>query len=150
MRSSPIFLAASVLAGLAACLGTGQTEAPGGETETFEVVGETPANHAPTVPVTATIVFTFNVPIDPSSVNSTSLSANHAIFGDPAVDGTKLQLDPSTDLIAGTTYVITLSPDLKGMNGVSLKSVPIYGFKTAGTAPEPPPDTITLVRPRPR
>jgi hypothetical protein len=150
MRGSPLLLAAFVLAGPAGCLGTGQTDVPGGESETFEVVGESPANHAPTVPVTATIVFTFNVPVDPSSVNSTSVSADPTIYGDPAVEGAKLVLDPSTDLTAGTTYILTLSPDLKGMNGASLKSVPIYGFKTAGTAPEPPPDTITLARPRPR
>jgi hypothetical protein len=150
MRASPLALSILLLAGPTACAGTGGSEGGLGETETFELVAATPADGAPTVPVTATVVLTFNVPLDPASVNSTTLSANHPLYGDLTVDGTKLRFDPSTDLLAGSTYVFSLSPDLKGLNGVGLATDPHYGFKTAGTLPPPPPDTVLLSRSRPR
>lgn len=121
----------------------------GGVEPTFELVAATPRDGFPTAPVTATIALTFNVPIDRSSVADGAISVTPKTFGTITVDGATLTFDPAGDLRPGTTYVFTLSRDLRGTNGRALGVMDApYGFKTGGTAP--PPDTLPLVGPRPR
>ena len=134
---------------LSSCSAMGGSEDLGGDAATFEVVGATPADGAPTVPVGATVVLTFNVPIDASSVAFNTVSVSPTTFGTVTVDGTTLTFDPAGDLTPATTYVFTISPELKGTNGRALGVMANpYGFKTGGVAP--PPDTLPPSGPRPR
>lgn len=134
---------------LSSCTAMGGSEDLGGSDATFEIVGATPADGAPTVPLGATITWTFNAPIDESSVAFNTVGVTPATYGTLSVDGTALTFDPAGDLKPATTYVFTISPDLKGTNGHALGSMANpYGFKTGGTAP--PPDTLPPSGPRPR
>lgn len=145
LRRSLLLLA---LFPLAACDGMGGSEGTGGSETSFVILSRTPSPGSPTVPVTATVVITFNTPIDAASVGSGTLATNVPTFGDLTIDGTKLRFTPAGDLIAGTTYIFTLDPDLRGTNAQVLGTIPPWGFKTAGTAP--PPDTLPPSGPRPR
>lgn len=120
----------------------------GGTEATFEFVAGVPADGAPTAPVTATIILTFSSEIDPASVTSNTLGIDPATFGTLTVGGPTLTFDPADDLLPSTTYVFTISPELKGENGAALGAMlGPYGFKTAGG---PPPDTLPTNGPRPR
>ncbi|HVX87994.1 MAG TPA: Ig-like domain-containing protein [Gemmatimonadales bacterium] len=136
---------------LTACTAMGGSEdLGGGDDPGFTLVNSasTPADGAPTVPLTATVSLVFSSPIDPSSVTSSTLSVEPATFGTVTVDGSTLTFDPSSDLLPSTTYVFSISPDLKGLNGHALGTVANpYGFKTiGGDVPPPPPPN----GPRPR
>lgn len=143
-------LARSALLGLllSSCTALGGSEdLRGGGESTFEVVAASPADGAPTVPLGATIVLTFNTLIDQSSVTSSTVGVSPNTFGTVTVDGSTLTFDPAGDLLPATTYVFAISPELTGTNGRALGVMTDpYGFKTGGTTQ----DSLPTQGPRPR
>ena len=142
-------LLAPVLLGcaLVSCTAIGGSEDGGGGDQTFELVATSPADGAPTAPVSATVTFTFNVPIDEASVTASTLGVDPTTFGTLTVDGTTMTFDPAGDLLPATTYVFSISPELRGTNGEALGVMTDpYGFKTGGL----PQDTLPTQGPRPR
>lgn len=147
---APFLVAGLFLAGPVACNGMGgSTDLGGGTPDGFAIVSRAPNGGAAGVPVTATVVVNFSSAIDAASVTTGALTLNDASFGTLTVAGAKLTFTPSSQLNPGSIYVIALSPDIRGLNGVSLGVVSPWGFKTAGTPP-PPPDTGAASPPRPR
>lgn len=141
---------ALLLAGVAGCDALGGSQDLGGSASvTFAVVGRYPSPGASGVPVTTYIEITFKGIIDESSVGSNVISLNGTSFGLAEVDGAKFRFYPSGELLPGTRYAVALSPDLRGISGHLLGTVPVWGFKTDGAAP-PPPDTLPPSGPRPR
>lgn len=133
---------------LTACTALGGSEELGGGGEpTFELVSATPRDGLPSASVTATIALTFNVPIDESSVTASTISVSPTTLGAITIDGSTLTFDPWDDLLPATTYVFSISPELKGSNGKALGVMANpYGFKTGGI----PQDTLPTQGPRPR
>ena len=112
----------------------------------FSFVSGSPKDAAPAVPVSTTIVMTFNSPIDPASVTASTVSLEPGASGDLTVQGTTLRFDPWSDLAPSKHYVVHISPELRGTNGATLGVMADpYGFKT-GTSP----DTLPTQGPRPR
>ena len=101
------------------------------------------------IPVTTTIVVTFSSVVDPSSITPGVLTLNDLSFGSYSAEGSKVIFTPSSQLNPGSIYAVAISPDIRGINGLSLGAVSPWGFKTAGTPP-PPPDTGAATRTRPR
>ena len=130
-------------------------DAMGGSTDsilaprpTFSIVSRTPGPGREGVPTTATLVIQFNTDIDPTSVAQGSIAANGSTFGDLAVKGATLTFAPVGGWTPGTGIAIAISPDIRGINGVALGPIAVWGFKVEGVPPQP--DTVLAVRARPR
>lgn len=136
-------------AALAGCTSTGgSVESIVAPPADFVVAHRTPAPGRAGVPLTNPVVVTFTANIDPSTVSSGAVSANGRSFGTIELAGSTLTFTPSGGWLPGTTYAITLSPDIRSTDGIVLGPVASWGFKTAGIPPEP--DTVLAVRARPR
>ena len=148
MRPAPFLASLLLLAGAGGCDAFGGSESLGGGPNTFGVTGRTPAPGSSGVPVGASIVITFDGGIDESSVGSDAIALNGMSDGEFTIEGTILRFDPAAELNPGSSYAVTLSPELRGVNGHVLGTLPAWGFKTAGAPP--PPDTLPPAGPRPR
>jgi hypothetical protein len=120
----------------------------GGGGASFAITGRNPNPGSSGVPVTAYVEVTFSALIDTGSVDADAILLNGEAFGSVIVNGSKLRFVPAAPLTSGTSYSISLAPDLQGKNGHPLGASPTWGFKTAG--PTPPPDSLPPLGPRPR
>ena len=148
MRSPPFLLFALLLGGSASCtvLGGGE-DLSGGTPATFTITSRTPSGGSAGIPVITTIVVNFSSTIDTASITPGVLTLNDVSVGSFVIEGSKLAFTPASGLEPGSSYAVAVSPDIRGINGLHLGVVSPWGFKTAGTPP-PPPDTVTLSRPR--
>lgn len=126
---------------------------PGGEEVPFVVTSKSP--HGGGVPISSYIELGFSEVIDVSSVDQNSLRVAEvltdvAVVGTVTVNGLKLRLTPSGPLTPGTSYAVYLAADVRGMHGEPVGASDPWGFKTAGTPPDPPADLAATDAPRPR
>ena len=116
---------------------------------TFSIVSRAPGPGREGVPTSASLVIQFNTDIDPASVSEGAIAANGSTYGTLEVKGATLTFTPVGGWTPGTGIAIAISPDITGINGVALGPVSVWGFKVAGDPPAPP-DTVLMVRARPR
>ncbi|MBI5465969.1 MAG: carboxypeptidase regulatory-like domain-containing protein [Candidatus Kerfeldbacteria bacterium] len=99
-------------------------------------LGSAPTGGATGVPVnTGSIMVAFSKPLDPSTVNTTTVSL---AIGSTTVNGTVSYDDsknavffmPKVALSSSTTYTLTLSTAIKGLNGVNLVTAQTVTFTT--------------------
>ncbi len=114
------------------------------------VTGETPANGAKNVAVSSAVTATFNEPIQASTINLTMAgSAGNAVAGSVTYNSSTetATLVPSSALVAGTTYTVTLS-GAENNAGMAMSAPVTWSFTTAGVAPPAP--TVTSETPAPK
>jgi hypothetical protein len=105
-----------------------------------QVVSNSPTNGQANVPVATDIVVVFSIAMsraDTAGALSVTPAAPGALTWDAG--DTKLTLNPSPDLQAGTKYTVRITTSAKSAQGVALPSEHVFDFTTAsGTTPVPP------------
>lgn len=100
------------------------------------VVSTTPANAATSAALNGGINATFNEPIDPVTVTTSTFTVSTGgvnLVGTVYGNGTIATFVPFTNLTAGATYTATLSTGVRDLNGHQLPSVYVWTF-TAGAS----------------
>lgn len=96
------------------------------------------------VPLNAGLILTFDKEIDIATVTSTNvlLKTNDVVVpGNIALNGAVITFAPLVSMILGTTYVISITPNLTATDGGPAEEAS-YTFKTFGRANALPPQAI--------
>ncbi len=99
------------------------------------------ATAADDVPLDATIVVTFNKPVDPTTVSGTTISVTGGATPptvNTSVSGSTVTVTFDEDLERGTDYTVTVS-GVKAEDGVDLQSTATATFGSAGRGEVTPP-----------
>jgi methionine-rich copper-binding protein CopC len=99
------------------------------------VTAALPSSGATNVPVSAPVKVTFNEPVDSGSTTLTLTdSGGNTVTGATALDvsGTVLTFTPSSPLVAGTTYTVSVSAT--SATGTAMSSPATWQFVTAGAS----------------
>ena len=123
----------------------------GQETVTIPgVVSVTPAQGATGVAITTTVTATFNMAMNPASINTGTFTVTGpggaAVAGAVTYSGLTATFTPSPSLAYGTTYTATITTGAATPGGAELVSDYVWTFTTAA-APLPPAPTVTLTNP---
>ena len=154
MRSPALLLPLTLALWTGGCDASGGAPTgPGGADVPFVVTSRAP--HGGGVPISSYVELGFSEVIDASSVDQKSLRVAEvltdvAVVGTVTVNGLKLRFTPSGPLTPGTSYAVYLDADVRGTHGDRLGDSDPWGFKTAGTPPDHPPDLAATDAPRPR
>lgn len=99
------------------------------------VVSTNPDNGAILVPLDQVISVTFNEPMDPSSINSSTFKVlgTGAVAGTISYSGLTASFTPSAALSPNTTYSVRMSRGATDLNGIALKSDYVFTFSTGST-----------------
>ncbi len=110
------------------------------------VASTSPAAGAMNVPVTSTVIATFDSAMDATTITTSTFTLNHGATGAVLYDpGTKTATyTPSAGLAHGTTYTATLTTGVKDASGNSL---PVNYTWTFTTAPAPVAPTVASTSP---
>ncbi|MES2205437.1 MAG: Ig-like domain-containing protein [Pseudomonadota bacterium] len=112
-----------------------------------------PAAGANTVPVSTTITATASKPLDPTTVNASTVtvtSALGAVSGTVSYDAETLlvKFTPSANLINNTVYTVTLKTGIKDTQGRALEVNDVWNFSTSNTfTTTTPAPTFTALTP---
>jgi hypothetical protein len=107
---------------------TGATIAP-------MVISTDPLNDAKATPINKSISATFNIAIDPKTINDKTFTVKNGttpLVGIVTYTGTTATFDPSTDLLPGTIYTATIS-GAKNLAGIALANDYIWNFSTSSS-----------------
>jgi hypothetical protein len=154
MRAAALLPLLSLALGTAGCDASGGAPlGPGEDDVPFVVTSHAP--HGGGVPLTSVVELRFNQIIDVTSVDEGSLRlvellSEVEVAGTVSADGFKLRFTPSGPLVPGTSYGVLLAAEVRGVEGDRVGETDIWGFKTAGSRPDDPPDAISTDAPRPR
>ncbi len=110
-----------------------------GSTLSPVVIATDPANNATGVPLNKTITATFNMPMDPLTINATTFTLKQGattIAGVITYSGTTASFTPVTPLTLNTVYTATITTGAKNTVGTALASNYVWSFTTGSvTAP---------------
>jgi hypothetical protein len=111
------------------------------------VVSVTPANGATGVCDNGTVTATFNIPMDPTTINTSTftLTGPSAVAGTVTLDSTGkiATFTPTSSLLLNTKYTATITTGAKSPSGNALASNFVWTFTTAAKSCIPVP-AITL------
>jgi methionine-rich copper-binding protein CopC len=112
------------------------------------VSATTPEDGATDVARDAQLLVVFSEALDPTSVNSVSLTLNAssgAIAATVAYDDTSqtASLTPLSSLVAQTTYTATVSAEISDTSGNNMAEAYRWSFTTAATADTTPPSVVS-------
>lgn len=99
-----------------------------------KVISTDPANNASGVVLTKTITATFDMPMDPLTINNITFTLKQGtslIAGTVSYLGTIATFNPTDDLLPNTTYTATVTTGAKNVAGVSLANNYVWNFSTA-------------------
>ena len=88
----------------------------------FEVSSTTPANGANNVPVNQTIEIDFSLAMDMTTLNSTNITVTSGPVATTIslhTSGTKVIVNPNSNLSNNTTYTVTTTANVRGLYGHS-------------------------------
>ena len=105
---------------------TGPTLAP-------VVIATSPANNAVGVLNTRNITATFSLPMDPSSITSTTFLVKQGaavVVGTLVFAGSTATFTPGANLLSNTTYTVTLTTGAKSLSGIFLPNNYVWTFNT--------------------
>lgn len=108
------------------------------------VIANDPANGETGVSLNKTVTATFSVPMDPSTLNSTTFIVKHGTFTVPGVityAGSTVSFRATNGYVANNDYTVTITTGAKSVSGIPLASDYVWRFTTA-TAP-----TVTATDP---
>ncbi len=100
----------------------------------IQVVSVYPENGSDKIPANATLEVIFNDNIDMTTVNSSNFIVNGgAVTGIFSYENQlkKVMFKPDPELVFGTSYMVTLTKDIKNVAGESMLSDYSWSFKTA-------------------
>ena len=96
-----------------------------------------PANNATGVPRNNAITISFNVAMDPATINSSTVIVKQGgtvIPGTVTYSGTTATFTPTDALLALTEYTVTITTGAKTLAGIALAANVVSSFTTGGTA----------------
>jgi hypothetical protein len=87
----------------------------------FEIESSDPANAATGVPISKTINLTMSIAIDPTTVSATNVTLTPSVARTVSLhtDGRTIIVDPNTNLAASTSYIVTVTSNVRGLYGSS-------------------------------
>ena len=97
------------------------------------VISTDPANNAIQVPLNKTITATFNVNMDPATINNATFIVKNGatlISGIVTYAGTTASFDPTENLIAGVTYTASITNAVKSLTGTPMQETYMWTFST--------------------
>lgn len=100
------------------------------------VISTNPVNNATNVVLNKTVTATFNMAMNPTTINATSFTLKRgtvAVTGVVSYVGTTASFNPTADLLANTTYTATITTVAKNAAGVSLATDYVWAFTTGTT-----------------
>ena len=101
------------------------------------VISTDPANNATGVAVNKVIAATFSVPMDPTTITSSTFTLKQgttAVSGAVTYSGSTASFTPSSNLLASTVYTATITTGAKNVAGISLVNNYVWSFTTANNA----------------
>jgi len=105
------------------------------------VISTDPADNATLVAINKTLTATFNMPMDPATINSATFTlkyGNVTKVGTVSYSGVIATFNPTTDLLPNTVYTATITAGAKNAAGTNLASNYVWTFTTAPAAPNAP------------
>lgn len=99
-----------------------------------------PKNHEVSVVVDKTITATFDMPMNPSTINTTTFTVTQGetpVSGVVTYEGTTAFFNPTVDLPANTTFTGTITTGAKNVQGVALENDYTWQFCTGCTGEIP-------------
>ncbi len=103
------------------------------------VIQTSPANLETNVNINKTVTATFNMPMDPLSINLSTFTISlegNKIQGVIFYSGVTASFDPVVDLVPNSTYTCTISKSVKNPAGVTIPADYVWTF-TTGTLTAP-------------
>lgn len=97
-----------------------------------------PTNNALKVPVNKIITATFSIPMDPLSINSSTVTLKNGTTLVPGVvtyTGTTVTFTPTTNLLPGTVYTGAITTGALNIDGTPLQGNYVWTFTTGTIAP---------------
>lgn len=110
------------------------------------VVSVIPANHRTGVVLNQTLAATFNMAMNPSTINVNTFTltqAGNTILGAISYNGNKASFNPTSNLSPNTEYTATITTGAKNTFGEAIANDYVWTF-TTGTVIAP---TVTLTKP---
>ncbi|MBJ6725072.1 Ig-like domain-containing protein [Geomesophilobacter sediminis] len=108
-----------------------------------------PADGATGVPLATAITITFSEPVDPATVTAASLTVANQVKvpGTVSYDATSRSatFTPSTPLMTGTAYTVTLASGVKDLFGNAMATGRVWSFTTTTASDTPPPAPPAVV-----
>ena len=115
-------------------------------TEVPQIVAVSPAYSAANVPTNAYVDLEYNVPIEASSLSTSSVAFTNSgvtfTISQPAPN--IVRLTPSSPLTASTTYAVCANTNVIGTNGVAAQSDCYAAYFTTGTGTDSTSGTVTI------
>jgi hypothetical protein len=102
------------------------------------VIATDPVNNTPNVALNKTISATFSVPMDPSTINSSTFTLQRgstAIVGIVTYSGNTAFFNPGANLTAGEVYTATISNNVKNVAGTPMTNNYVWTFTTVTALP---------------
>lgn len=102
------------------------------------VSSTTPANAANGVAISADITATFSESVDPATVSTMTFTLKQGATVVPGVvsyTGTTATFNPTSNLVAGLSYVATITTGVKDMSGNAMAVKKTWSFLTADASP---------------
>ena len=102
------------------------------------VISTDPASNAIGVALNKTVTATFSVPMNPSTISSSTFTLKHGTTTDAGLvtySGSTASFNPNSDLLAGTTYTATVTNGAENVAGTPMDNDYIWTFTTAAAAP---------------
>jgi hypothetical protein len=97
------------------------------------VLSTDPIDNATGVPLNKVVAATFNEPMDPLTVNSstfTLMDGASQVLGTVNYAGTTATFTPTSNLVSGTTYTATITTGAQSLSGVAIASDYVWTFST--------------------
>lgn len=102
------------------------------------VISTDPANNATGVALNKTIVASFSVPMDASTINTGTFTLRNgttSVTGTISYSGLTATFQPTTNLASGTIYTATITIGAKNMAGIALVENYVWSFTTVVAIP---------------
>ena len=100
------------------------------------IISTDPMNNATDVVLNKIITATFNMPMNPSTLNATTFTVKQGlsnIAGTISYAGNMVTFTPTSPLSSNTTYTVTITNDVKNTSDTALLANYIFTFKTGIT-----------------
>ena len=100
------------------------------------VISTDPINNATAVPLNKTLTATFNMLMDPLTINTSTFTLRqgaNAVTGVVTYTGTTASFVPSANLLPGVLYTATITTGAKNLAGVALANNYVWTFTTVAT-----------------
>ena len=97
------------------------------------VISTSPANNAINVALTKTVTATFNMPMDPLTINGASFTINNGALSVPGTvsfAGNTASFKPVNNLITGITYTAKISTAARNVAGTAMANDYVWTFST--------------------